>query len=37
MPSGDYRLATYSDIKINPHLSDTALDFPKEAKREFMK
>jgi outer membrane lipoprotein-sorting protein len=36
MPSGDYRLATYSDIKINPHLSATALDFPKSAKRDRM-
>ncbi len=36
MPSGDYRLATYSDITINPHLSATALDFPKSAKRDRM-
>jgi outer membrane lipoprotein-sorting protein len=34
MPSCDYRLATYSDVKINPHLSAAALDFPKKAKRE---
>ena len=34
MPGGDYRLATYSDIKINPHLPASALDLPKTAKRE---
>ena len=26
MPSGDYRLATYSDVKINPPLPSSALD-----------
>jgi|HubBroStandDraft_1064217.scaffolds.fasta_scaffold18387_2 outer membrane lipoprotein-sorting protein len=37
MPSGDYRLVTYSDIKVNPsHLPPSALDLPKGAKRERM-
>jgi outer membrane lipoprotein-sorting protein len=37
MPSGDYRLVTYSDIKVNPpHLPNSVLDFPKAAKRERM-
>lgn len=37
MPSGDYRLVTYSDVKVNPpHLPPSALDLPKGAKRERM-
>ena len=37
MPSGDYRLVTYSDVKVNPaHLPTSALDLPKAAKRERM-
>lgn len=36
MPGGDYRLATYSDVKINPPLPASALDLPKAAKRERM-
>jgi outer membrane lipoprotein-sorting protein len=34
MPSSDYRLVTYSDVTVNPHLSSSALDLPKAAKRE---
>jgi outer membrane lipoprotein-sorting protein len=37
MPSGDYRLVIYSDVKVNPlHLPTSALDLPKAAKRERM-
>jgi len=36
MPGGDYRLVTYSDVKVNPHLPASALDLPKAAKRERM-
>jgi outer membrane lipoprotein-sorting protein len=37
MPSGDYRLVTYSDVKVNPsHLPTSALELPKGAKRERM-
>ena len=37
MPSGDYRLVTYSDVRVNPpHLPTSALDLPKAAKRERM-
>jgi outer membrane lipoprotein-sorting protein len=36
MPGGDYRLATYSEVKINPPVPPSALDFPKGAKRERM-
>jgi outer membrane lipoprotein-sorting protein len=36
MPGGDYRLVTYSDVKVNPHLPASALDLPKTAKRERM-
>lgn len=34
---GDYELATYSDVKINPDLSESALKLkaPKNAKREY--
>jgi len=36
-PSGDYRLVTYSDVKVNPpHLPSSAMDLPKGAKRERM-
>jgi outer membrane lipoprotein-sorting protein len=34
MPGGDYRLVTYSEVKVNPHLPSSALDLPKAAKRE---
>jgi outer membrane lipoprotein-sorting protein len=36
MPGGDYTLATYTNIKINPNLPDAALklDLPKGVKRE---
>jgi len=34
MPGGDYRLVTYSEVKVNPHLPDSALELPKTAKRE---
>ncbi|MBI4874565.1 MAG: hypothetical protein HY822_08030 [Acidobacteria bacterium] len=36
-PSGDYRLATYSEIKWNPSLPDSALalKLPANVKREF--
>lgn len=37
MPSGDYRLVTYSDVRVNPpHLPTSALELPKSAKRERM-
>lgn len=37
MPGGDYRLVTYSDVRVNPpHLPNSALDLPKDAKRERM-
>ena len=36
MPGGDFRLVTYSDLKINLHLPNSALDLPKAAKRERM-
>jgi outer membrane lipoprotein-sorting protein len=36
LPGGDYRLVTYSDVKVNPHLPPSALDLPKDAKRERM-
>ena len=37
MPGGDYRLVTYSDVKVNPHdLPASALELPKAAKRERM-
>lgn len=36
MPGGDYRLVTYSNVKINPNLPASALDLPKGAKRERM-
>jgi outer membrane lipoprotein-sorting protein len=36
-PSGDYRLATYTEMKWNPDLADSALrlQLPKNVKREF--
>jgi outer membrane lipoprotein-sorting protein len=36
MPDGDYRLVTYTELKINPRLPSSALDLPKHAKRERM-
>jgi outer membrane lipoprotein-sorting protein len=37
LPGGDYQLATYSDVKINPDLPDSALKLrlPKSVKREY--
>jgi len=37
LPGGDYMLMTYSDMKINPDLPDTALKLhvPKNVKREY--
>jgi outer membrane lipoprotein-sorting protein len=37
LPGGDYQLATYSAIKINPDLPDSALKLhlPKSVKREY--
>ena len=37
LPGGDYELATYSDMKINPDLPDSALKLhlPKNVKREY--
>jgi outer membrane lipoprotein-sorting protein len=34
---GDFMLATYSDVAINPHLPDSAfkLNLPKDVKREY--
>jgi outer membrane lipoprotein-sorting protein len=34
MPAGDYRVVTYSDLKVNPNLPASALELPKGAKRE---
>jgi outer membrane lipoprotein-sorting protein len=34
LPAGDYRLVTYSDVEIKPHLPESALDLPKAAKHE---
>jgi outer membrane lipoprotein-sorting protein len=36
MPGGDYNLATYTNIKVNPDLPDTAvrLNLPKSVRRE---
>lgn len=34
LPGGDYRLVTYSNVKVNPRLPLSALDLPKDAKRE---
>jgi outer membrane lipoprotein-sorting protein len=36
-PGGDYQLATYSDVMINPEISESALKLhlPKNVKREF--
>jgi outer membrane lipoprotein-sorting protein len=36
-PSGDYRLATYTEVKWNPDLADSALrlQLPKNVKREY--
>ena len=36
LPGGDYRLVTYSDVKVNPRLPPSALDLPKTAKHERM-
>ena len=37
MPGGDYRLVTYSNVAVNPgHLPASALDLPRNAKRERM-
>jgi len=37
LPGGDYQLATYSDVKINPQIaeSDLKLRLPKNVKREY--
>jgi len=37
LKGGDYQLATYSDVKINPDLSDSELklQLPKNVKREY--
>jgi outer membrane lipoprotein-sorting protein len=37
MPGGDYRLVTYSDVKVNDPVPASALELPKGAKRERMK
>lgn len=34
MKDGNYRLVTYSDVKVVPHLPNSALDLPKTAKHE---
>ena len=37
LPGGDYRLVTYSNVSVNPpHMPASALDLPKNAKRERM-
>ena len=36
MLGGDYRLVTYSDVKVNPRLPASALDLPKAEKLERM-
>jgi outer membrane lipoprotein-sorting protein len=33
MPDGDHRVVTYTNLKVNPVLSSSALDLPKGAKR----
>lgn len=37
LPAGDYTLVTYTDLKINPNLSNSALklNLPRGVKREF--
>jgi outer membrane lipoprotein-sorting protein len=37
LPGGDYQLATYADVQINPDLPDSALKLrlPKSVKREY--
>src|ERR1039457_265406 len=37
LPGGDYQLATYSDVKINPQIADSDLKLrvPKNVKREY--
>jgi len=37
LPGGDYQLATYSDVKINPQIADSELKLhlPKNVKREY--
>jgi len=37
LPGGDYQLATYSDVKINPEISESELKLrlPKNVKREY--
>ena len=37
LAAGDYKLATYTNVKMNPPLSDSDLKLraPKDAKREF--
>jgi len=36
-PAGDYMVFTYSEMKINPELADSALKLhlPKSVKREY--
>ena len=34
-PSGDYQLATYTNIKINPNLPELKLDLPRGVKKEY--
>jgi len=33
-PDGSYRLVTFTDLKFNPKVDDSAMEFPKSAKRE---
>lgn len=37
LPGGDYQLATYSDVKINPEIPESALKLhlPRDVKREY--
>jgi outer membrane lipoprotein-sorting protein len=38
LKGGDYKLLTYSDIKLNPSLTDSSFDLkaPKDAKKEYI-
>jgi outer membrane lipoprotein-sorting protein len=37
LPGGDYRMVTYTNVKINPDLADSALKLqvPRGVKREY--
>lgn len=33
-PGGSYKLVTFTDLKLNPKVDDSAMEFPKSAKHE---